>query len=282
MPARSFARPWRITSRDLVGSLRSVVVLGAGYTGEILIRQFLKRGVAVTATRRSWGTNPSAFDAVSRIEFDLANPSTWRSLPAADAAAWLFPAEPPEQVALFAHRHLREIPRWTVIGTTSSYHSPGEGEIVTEASPLDMSVARVQGEEKLRMLGANVLRAAGIYGPGRNPLDWLRGGRIAGEERTVNLIHVEDLAAAVIASLESAFEGEHFIVCDGRPRRWGSIASWAINRGYIRDVKYDASTTARSSRELSNAKLLELLKPPMSHADLFEELELLERERSIR
>ncbi len=265
-----------------MGSLRSVVVLGAGYTGEFLVRRLLDRGVAVTATRRSWGTIPSAFDAANRIGFDLANPSTWGSLPAADAAAWLFPAEPPEEVASFARHHIQKIPRWTVIGTTSSYHPVGEGDIVTEATPLDTTVSRVRGEEVLRMLGANILRAAGIYGPGRNPLDWLRGGRIAGEERTVNLIHVEDLAAAVVASLESAFEGEHFIVCDGRPRRWGSIASWAIERGYIRDVRYDASTRARSSRELSNAKLIELLKPPMSHSDLFEELELLERERSIR
>ena len=74
---------------------------------------------------------------------------------------------------------------------------------IDESAPIDLTKPRVQGEEYLRNEhGAIVLRVAGIYGPGRNPLDWIRQGRVGPSRKYVNLIHVEDLAAICLAALE--------------------------------------------------------------------------------
>lgn len=65
-----------------------------------------------------------------------------------------------------------------------------------------------------------ILRFAGIYGPGRllrqkavaagEPI-------VAGADRWLNLIHVEDGAQAVLAAEELGQPGRVFNVCDGRP-----------------------------------------------------------------
>src|SRR5262249_56781506 len=73
-----------------------------------------------------------------------------------------------------------------------------------------------------RLPGAVILRFAGIYGPGR-----LLGRQAveAGEplvgdpEKWLNLIHVEDGAAAVLAAEARGEPGAVYNVCDGRPVR---------------------------------------------------------------
>src|SRR5262249_57188389 len=73
-----------------------------------------------------------------------------------------------------------------------------------------------------RLPGAVILRFAGIYGPGR-----LLGRQAveAGEplvgdpDRWLNLIHVEDGAAAVLAAEARGEPGAVYNVCDDRPVR---------------------------------------------------------------
>ena len=65
-----------------------------------------------------------------------------------------------------------------------------------------------------------VLRLAGIYGPGRLPrqTDLAAGGPLvipAGHY--VNLIHVDDAAAAVLAAEERAIPPRTYIIADGCP-----------------------------------------------------------------
>jgi nucleoside-diphosphate-sugar epimerase len=213
---------------------------------------------------------------VEHLHFDLDLPDTWRAIPARCDCIWTFPAEPLVQVDAFADVLFKDQRRVVVIGTTSSYLPSQEDEVVAESSPLDLNRPRVQGEEHLRSRGAMIVRAAGIYGPGRNPLDWLRRGVPSKGENLVNLIHVEDLADALVAVLDSAPAGEHYCASDGIPRRWNDIAVWARERGYVKEVLFGAE---RSSKRISNAKLLAMLQRPLVHADLFRELDLLEGER---
>jgi nucleoside-diphosphate-sugar epimerase len=251
-----------------------ILVLGAGYTGRVVQRQLTAASRPCFATfrnrlpRGNWG--------VEHIHFDLDMPDTWRGIPPGCDCVWTFPAEPPGQVEAFAEFLFTDQRRVVVIGTTSSYLHSQEDEVVAELSPLDLNRPRVQGEELLRSHGAMIVRAAGLYGPGRNPLDWLRRGVPSRGENFLNLIHVEDLADALVAVLDSAPEGEHYCASDGIPRRWRDIAAWARERGYIKEVLFGAE---RSSKKISNAKLLALLRRPLAHADLFRELDLLEGER---
>jgi nucleoside-diphosphate-sugar epimerase len=152
---------------------------------------------------------------------------------------------------------------------------------VDEANPLDMTSDRVQGEEYLRSIGATVLRASGIYGPAlgphpaRNPLSWLRRGMIASADSWVNLVHVSDLASAILEALNRDLGGDQLIVSDGTPRRWGDIADWAVGKGLVEEVRY-AGAGGRPSKRLSNARLISRAGHVIAHPDLFAELQAIE------
>ncbi len=251
-----------------------ILVLGAGYTGRVVLRRLASSSRACVATFRN--RLPRAGAGTEYLHVDLGKPETWRSIPPATGCVWTFPAEPAAQVEAFADVLFREPLRVVVIGTTSSYVPPREDEPVTEDTPLDPHVPRVPGEEHLRQRGAVIVRAAGIYGPARNPLDWLRRGIASGAEGVVNLIHVEDLASALIAALERAPAGEQYCASDGTPRRWKEIALWARERGFVREPRFGAGGR---SNAISNKKLLALLRRPLDHPDLYRELEILEQER---
>jgi len=65
-----------------------------------------------------------------------------------------------------------------------------------------------------------VLRVAGIYGPGRLPLERIRQGLplVRPEEAPyTNRIHVADLVAALVAAMERGLDGAVYNACDGHP-----------------------------------------------------------------
>jgi nucleoside-diphosphate-sugar epimerase len=254
---------------------RRVTILGAGYTGRFLIRRLLDAGYDVIATRRRPPDHPDPRPDLRWIPFDLEDEGTYHNIEPSWGVVWLFPPVPLAHVREFLKSRGAAFERSVVIGTTSSYLQKDDGDIVTEAAPIDVASPRVEGETLLQEEGAVVLRSAGIYGPGRNPLDWLRLGRIPGGEGYVNLVHADDLAAAIVAGLESSIRSDHFIVTDGTPMQWGAIAAWALKRNLLTDVPWSGSA-GRPWRRLSNAKLLSLLHPSLTHTDLFGELERLE------
>jgi nucleoside-diphosphate-sugar epimerase len=133
----------------------------------------------------------------------------------------------------------------------------------------------VQGEEYLRnKLGAIVLRVAGIYGPGRNPLDWIRSGRVSPSRRYVNLIHVEDLAAICLAAMEKGKPGETYNVSDGTPRTWNELCvtaqqRWGVAAAAVKEV-------GSSGKRISNAKLRADLGYVLKYPDLYEALAMIE------
>jgi nucleoside-diphosphate-sugar epimerase len=133
----------------------------------------------------------------------------------------------------------------------------------------------VQGEEYLRnKLGAIVLRVAGIYGPGRNPLDWIKSGRVGPSRKYVNLIHVEDLAAICLLALDKGTPGETYNVSDGTPRTWKDICETARERwGVIATV---VKEDRLSGKRISNAKLRAGLSYTLRHPDLYDALALIE------
>ncbi|MEO5956897.1 MAG: hypothetical protein ABIR36_14575, partial [Nitrospiraceae bacterium] len=146
---------------------------------------------------------------------------------------------------------------------------------IDEAAPIDLSKPRVQGEEFLREKhGAIVLRVAGIYGPGRNPLNWIQQGRVGPSRKYVNLIHVEDLAAICLLALDKGRPGETYNVSDGQPHTWSEICATAQQRWDMTETptKEDHSTGKR----ISNAKLLAELGYALRHPDLYKALSSIE------
>jgi nucleoside-diphosphate-sugar epimerase len=260
------------------------MVLGAGYTGLVLHRTATSQGRIVHATSRSPLNNLAGIPSEQCLRFDLEQPSTWLNIPAGADLIWCFPATPLEQVQAFA-RTLDSPPRRIVVlGSTSAYevsdHCTEYPPLwIDESAPIDLTKSRVQGEEYLRnKLGAIVLRVAGIYGPGRNPLDWIRQGRVGPSRKYVNLIHVEDLAAICLTAIEKGKPGETYNVSDGQPHTWNEICATAQQRwGVARAaIKEDRSTGKR----ISNAKLRSELGYRFRHPDLYEALDLIESTQS--
>ncbi len=193
---------------------------------------------------------------------------------------WCFPATPLEQVQAFARTLDAPPRRMVVLGSTSAYDAPSHSTEypppwIDESAPIDLTKPRVQGEEYLRTeLGAIVLRVAGIYGPGRNPLDWIRQGRVGPSQKYVNLIHVEDLAGICLAAIEKGKPGEVYNVSDGTPHTWSEICAVAQQRWGVTAAA--AHENLSPGKRISNAKLRAGLGYTLKHPDLYEALALIE------
>lgn len=178
-----------------------LLVLGAGWVGEAL----LQRHPEAHGTSRDGGLRP---------KFVLEERDTWAHLPDHDAVVWTFPATAPElAMALRARLHGPLV----VLGSTGSLGGAGW---VDEASPLDRTQPRVVGEEVLRWSGATVLHLAGLWGPGRDPVDWLRAGRIRSGRKYVNLAHLDEVLDTIEHVIRHPIPGQRLCVADGAPRRW--------------------------------------------------------------
>jgi nucleoside-diphosphate-sugar epimerase len=227
--------------------------------------------------------NLTGIPSEQRLRFDLEQRSTWKNIPPEADLVWCFPATPRAQVEAFA-KTLGAMPRrLVVLGSTSAYDVGHLQEYpppwIDETAPIDLSKPRVQGEEFLRAnCGGIVLRVAGIYGPGRNPLDWIRQGRVGLSRKYVNLIHAEDLAAICLLALNKGKPGETYNVSDGTPYLWSEICATAQQRWGVAPVpvKEDRS----SGKRISNAKLRSELGYRFRHSDLYETLALIESTQS--
>ena len=259
-----------------------LIVLGSGYTGLVLHRTGTSQGRTVHATSRNPLANLAGISSEQRLKFDLEDPSTWPNIPVNADLIWCFPATPLEQVQAFA-RMLGALPRrMVVLGSTSSYEvSDCSTEYpppwIDESALIDLTKPRVQGEEYLRQHhGAIVLRVAGIYGPGRNPLGWIRQGRVGLSRKYVNLIHVEDLAAICLLALDKGKPGEAYNVSDGQPHTWNEICATAQQRWAVTSAAATVKEAPSSGKRISNAKLRAEIGYALRHPDLYEALALIE------
>lgn len=263
---------------------KSLVVLGAGYTARMVQSLAVRRYTQVLATSRDPDHHLSEVPSAHRIRFDLAQEDTWKNIPADCDLLWCFPAVPLEQVQAFAAAMNVASHRLVVLGSTSAYPTNASSEYpprwIDETASIDETKPRVQGEEFLRThCHATILRVAGIYGPDRSPLNWIRSGRVASSHKYVNLIHVEDLAEACLAALEHGVPGEVYNVSDGIPRTWEEMCRTAQDRWGIEAVK--KTDDGSIGKRLMVNKLLSLLETSgktLVHTDLYRSLDRLHSE----
>ncbi len=128
------------------------------------------------------------------------------------------------------------LPRRIVyLGTTGVYGDCG-GEWVDEQAPVrpvaDRALRRLDAEQQLRRWSeqsgaeAVILRVAGIYGPGKLPLQRLKAGKPMVAARFApwtNRIHVDDLVQVLLAAMQRGGNGEVYNVTDGQP---GNMADY--------------------------------------------------------
>jgi len=115
------------------------------------------------------------------------------------------------------------------ISTTAVYGDHGDEWITEETPPAPASSRgkrRLDAEETFKEWGLKhqvpvvILRVAGIYGPGRLPLQQLQSNHpvlVPEEARPTNRIHADDLAAACLAAAQRGPDSAIYNVCDGHP-----------------------------------------------------------------
>ena len=255
-----------------------LVILGSGYTARFLWPLVVDRSPGIFATSRTPEQHLTSVPPTQRLRFDLSLPDTWENIPLDADLLWCFPAAPLDLIRQFAASLSGSDRRLVVLGSTSAYDLGDSPEYpppwIDETAPIDLTKPRVQGEEYLRReQGAIVLRVAGIYGPERNPLDWIRSGRVKPSRKYVNLIHVEDLAATCLTALERGTPGEIYNVSDGQPRTWEKICLTAEQRWNVHSLQ--SAVNQDAGKRTSNTKLTQQLGYSIRHPDLYEELDRL-------
>ncbi len=113
---------------------------------------------------------------------------------------------------------------WLGYLSTTGVYGDRDGAWVTEEDAPNPShetpARRVAAEAGWRALGAQVFRLPGIYGPGRSAFDRLRAGdarRVVKPGLVLSRAHVEDIAAALAASIARPDPGRIYNVCDDEP-----------------------------------------------------------------
>ncbi len=272
------------------------LIIGCGYLGERVARKWRDAGHAVAVTTRS----ASRADAFRQQEYeaivaDVTRPETLTHLPVAESVLFAvgFDRDSGQSIQNVYAGGMQNVldalsaqtGRLIYISTTGVY-GPSDGGWVDEVTPPDPR--REGGQASLTAetiiaahpLGERsvVLRLAGIYGPGRIPfIRELQAGEPipARTSGWLNLIHVDDAAAVVIAASELPI-GERSVYCvsDGVPVERGEFYSEVarqIGAAPPQFVEPDANSSraarAEGNRRISNARMQADLRVTLTYAD---------------
>jgi nucleoside-diphosphate-sugar epimerase len=205
------------------------LIIGCGYLGRRVARRWLDAGHEVVGlVREPEHGRDLAQLGIRPLVGDVTRPATLSEFPPAETVLFSVGYR---SGAGASHREvyvegLRAVldaiaadTRCVILISSTGVYGAARGR-VDEESPCrpvrPSAVALLEAEQALaaHRLGARgiVLRLAGIYGPGRSP----RIDRAA-TDGFVNLIHVDDAAAVVLAAEAKARPPRTYLVSDGHP-----------------------------------------------------------------
>jgi nucleoside-diphosphate-sugar epimerase len=217
---------------------------GLGYSALALCRRLAAEGWAVTGTCRGEERVAALREmGFAAVPFARGRPVAAGAL---DRVTHILVSVPPDAEGdpVLDHHALEigALPGLAWLGylsTTGVYGDRGGGR-VDETDRLSPSAERgrrrVAAETGWRGLWprpgvpVHVFRLAAIYGPGRSPFDALRAGtakRIDAAGQRFSRIHVEDLAAALAASIARPRPGAVYNVCDDEPAAAEAVVAYA-------------------------------------------------------
>jgi nucleoside-diphosphate-sugar epimerase len=221
-----------------------VFCFGLGYSA----RRFIAHGrnvAASGATRDASTANALRRQGVEAFAFDPARPEPAMQRALAEAQILLVGA-PPGAEGDPALGHLAaeianapELKRIVYLSSVGVYGDRAGGWVEETSAPEPRSARaslRLATEDQWRALGAaratpvDVLRLAGIYGPGRNALRKLRAGearRIVKPGHVTNRIHVDDIAGIGWRVIERGGTGEIWNVADEEPGPPQDVVAYA-------------------------------------------------------
>ena len=272
------------------------LIFGCGYLGERVARKWREAGhtvaVVTRSDRRANAFRQAGYEA---IVADITQPETLTRLPVAESVLFTVGFDRAsknsiQQVYADGMSNVltalpTETGRLIYISTTGVY-GPADGGWVDEATVPDPrregGQASLDAERRIAAhpLGERsvILRLAGIYGPGRVP--YIRELRVgepipARTSGWLNLIHVEDAAAVVVAAAEAPLgESSLYCVTDGVPVERGEYYSEVARqisapppRFVEPDPNSPRSARAEANRRISNARMVESLRVTLTFPD---------------
>lgn len=219
---------------------KRLYIFGLGYAGLAIARAAMARGYAVAGTVRS-------DDKVAPLEREGIAVELFGSDSAAlRAASHILCTIAPDEDDDPALRHCAAIaplkPAWIGYLSTTGVYGDAQGGWVDETTPpapvQPRSVRRLAAERAWQSLGehwdapVHLFRLPAIYGPGRSALDQVRAGtarRIDKKGQVFSRIHLEDLAAAVVASMArpAPRPGRTYNVADAEPASQADVIAYA-------------------------------------------------------
>ena len=188
-------------------------------------------------------------------------------------------------------------PKTFVYVSTTGVYGDSEGKLVDESTPVnprtDRARRRVTAEEMTRVWCTErrvrrvVLRAPGIYGPGRLPIERMRKSEpvVREDEAGIsNRIHVEDLASACLAAVMNPEARGVYNITDGNSisattfvRKLAELANLP-DPPQVSMVEAQLTFTAErlsflnESRRVSNERMLKHLGVKLKYPDYVEGL----------
>ena len=217
----------------------TVFIFGLGYVGRPLGHRLAAAGWQVRGTTRTPSRLAAQAEAGWQIhEFaddrPLADPDA--ALDGVDALITTITAIGGSDPVLDAHGGLiADFKGWSgYVSATSVYPDTPDG-FCYEDTPTGPATARgrarVEAEQRwLNLLGTEIFRAAGIYGPGRSPFDALRDGTSRSIEhrgQLFNRIHVEDICRVIEAAMAQPRRGRIINLADNKPAPQGDVVRHA-------------------------------------------------------
>ena len=217
----------------------TVFIFGLGYVGRPLGHRLAAAGWQVRGTTRTPSRLAAQAEAGWQIhEFaddrPLADPDA--ALDGVDALITTITAIGGSDPVLDAHGELiADFKGWSgYVSATSVYPDTPDG-FCYEDTPTGPATARgrarVEAEQRwLNLLGTEIFRAAGIYGPGRSPFDALRDGTsriIEHRGQLFNRIHVEDICRVIEAAMAPPRRGRIINLADNKPAPQGDVVRHA-------------------------------------------------------
>jgi nucleoside-diphosphate-sugar epimerase len=212
------------------------LVAGCGYTGTRLARGLLARGPVVGLTRSEASAEQLDAQGIDAVVWDLDDAAA--PLPRGfGTPSVVYYLVPPPATGLSDPRFKRFLARLPApparivyVSTTGVYGNTG-GELVGEDAPLNPSTdrarRRVDAERALtewcqrQGVGWTIVRAPGIYGPGRLPIERLKRGEPMirhAEAGYSSRIHVDDLVSALLLAGSAPRAVDRvYNVTDGNP-----------------------------------------------------------------
>ena len=217
----------------------TVFIFGLGYVGRPLGHRLAVAGWQVRGTTRTPSRLAAEAEAGWQIhEFaddrPLADPEA--ALDGVDALITTITTIGGSDPVLDAHGELiADFKGWSgYVSATSVYPDTPDG-FCYEDTPTGPATARgrarVEAEQRwLDLLGTEIFRAAGIYGPGRSPFDALRDGTsriIEHRGQVFNRIHVEDICRVIEAAMAQPRRGRIINLADNKPAPQGDVVRHA-------------------------------------------------------